>query len=245
MSGQIKKEEEIHSLFKEAVDLAVKNNNALLIYKVANKYRYGNGVEKHLLKAKTFYEKAADLGSVDALNKLAEMYEKGKGVQQDPKKALEFREEAQALTGKYWRAVPVELSNAGEVRPAKSIITHGNDGETTVKTDCSTPSLCQIRTLDFNVTEGNYRVSCGLKLEGTKGLDFAVFNPKTKGWLTELPHLKGGEYKVNETFAVPKGVTNLSMVFYTKQKGSSFDFTLKDLKIEKEENTKLISMQLD
>ena len=231
--------------FEKAVQVAEKRRNGSLIVKIADNYLLGLDVKKNKQKAKSLYEKAVNFGSVDALNKLAEMYKIGNGLKQDLKKAQDLLDEAQALTGKLWRTIPAVLSNAGQVRPAKSIIARGNNGEVTVKTDCSAPSLCQIRTLDFNVTEGNYKVSCGLKLGGTKGLDFAVFNPKTNGWLTELPHLKIGEYKVNETFAVPKDVTNLSVVFYTKEKGPSFDFTLKDLKIEKEENTKLISMQLD
>ena len=128
----------------------------------------------------------------------------------------------------------VELADAGRNNGAKSIISRANNGETTVRTDCSRALLSQIRTVDFDVKEGeNYKVSCDLNIGGAQGLDFAIFDTKKPRWVQEFPHLSVGESKINELFSIPKGVTNISLVFYTKAKGLSFDFTIKDFKVEK------------
>ena len=50
----------------------------------------GNGVTKDFKKAVSYYEKAVDLGSADAMNNLGFCYEEGKGVDQNYGKALEL-----------------------------------------------------------------------------------------------------------------------------------------------------------
>ena len=44
-----------------------------------------------------WYEKAAELGDLNATNDIAVLYEKGLGVEKDPTKAQEWRDKAKAL----------------------------------------------------------------------------------------------------------------------------------------------------
>ncbi len=62
----------------------------MAIYNVGCCYRHGNGVKKDTIKAIEWYQKGADLGSVDCMVSLAFMYEYGKGIKKDLGKAIEF-----------------------------------------------------------------------------------------------------------------------------------------------------------
>lgn len=57
-------------------------------------YKYGKGVEKNLVEAFDWYEKAAHLGDVIAMYNLAGMYENGEGIEKNPKKAFEWYKHA-------------------------------------------------------------------------------------------------------------------------------------------------------
>ena len=60
---------------------------------LGNLYLHGNGVQKDLQEAFSWFEKAAEKGDILAKECLADMYEKGKGVQQDLDKAKAYYQE--------------------------------------------------------------------------------------------------------------------------------------------------------
>jgi len=128
---------------------------------------------------------------------------------------------------------PLMWHNNYNDNAGKSTITEV-DGKYVVKTDCSKAILCQIRTENFDVKEGEeYELSYDLTIEGTQGLDFAVFNTKKKSWVKEFAHLDVGDKKGNESFVIPNTATNISLVFFTKKRGPSFNFTINDLILQK------------
>lgn len=68
---------------------AAKGELVLAIYELANCFRHGWGVpKKDLVAAKQYYETAANLGDVDAMNEVARCYETGEGTHKD--KVCEF-----------------------------------------------------------------------------------------------------------------------------------------------------------
>jgi len=50
-------------------------------------------------RAMKWYQKAASIGSVDAMDNLAIMYENGQGVKKDPKIAADWRQKAAEAKG--------------------------------------------------------------------------------------------------------------------------------------------------
>lgn len=72
-----------------------KGELVLAIYELGNSYRQGWGVEKDPVAAKEFYETAANLGDMDAMNEVAWCYEQGFGCKRDKKKAAQFYRRAE------------------------------------------------------------------------------------------------------------------------------------------------------
>jgi TPR repeat protein len=64
------------------------------MYKLGNLYDDGHGVAQDSAKAREWYEKAADKGSVEAMFTLGLHYDYGYGVAQDYAKAHEWYEKA-------------------------------------------------------------------------------------------------------------------------------------------------------
>ena len=64
------------------------------LFGVGLMYYQGDDIQKDYLEARTFFEKAADLGSKDALFYLGEMYKEGYGVKQDYPKARDYFDKA-------------------------------------------------------------------------------------------------------------------------------------------------------
>ena len=63
---------------------AAKGELVLAIYELANCFRHGWGVpKKDPVAAKQYYETAANLGDVDAMNEVARCYEVGEGTPKD------------------------------------------------------------------------------------------------------------------------------------------------------------------
>ena len=62
---------------------AAKGELVLAIYELANCFRHGWGLSKDPLAAKHYYETAANLGDVDAMNEVAWCYETGFGAVKD------------------------------------------------------------------------------------------------------------------------------------------------------------------
>ena len=65
-------------------------------YKLGIKYYYGNNVQKDYVKARKWFQEAAELGHADAQHKLGLMYRFGNGVSQDYEKAEEWFRKAAA-----------------------------------------------------------------------------------------------------------------------------------------------------
>ena len=62
---------------------AAKGELILAIYELANCFRYGWGVGKDPVAARSYYETAANLGDTDAMNETARCYEEGFGGKKD------------------------------------------------------------------------------------------------------------------------------------------------------------------
>jgi TPR repeat protein len=62
---------------------AAKGELVLAIYELGNCFRHGWGVAKDPVAARSYYETAANLGDVDALNEVARAYEEGFGGKKD------------------------------------------------------------------------------------------------------------------------------------------------------------------
>jgi TPR repeat protein len=62
---------------------AAKGELVLAIYELANCFRNGWGVERDPIAAKQYYETAANLGDIDAMNEVARCYEDGVGTKKD------------------------------------------------------------------------------------------------------------------------------------------------------------------
>ena len=63
-------------------------------YNLGCMYHYAEGVKVDYTKARELYEKAIELGHIDAISQLAYMYHKARGVKQDYDKAKELYERA-------------------------------------------------------------------------------------------------------------------------------------------------------
>ena len=68
------------------------NTIAEINFKLGILFLYGKGVERNPEKAIEYFEKAANLGSSNALNKLGFFFFRGEILDLDPKKALQFFE---------------------------------------------------------------------------------------------------------------------------------------------------------
>ena len=64
------------------------------LYQIGNQYYYGDGVEKDYVKARTYYNQAAEMGYADALNDLGVLYLYGYGVEQNFETARTYYERA-------------------------------------------------------------------------------------------------------------------------------------------------------
>ncbi|MCJ1479279.1 hypothetical protein MMC13_007964 [Lambiella insularis] len=62
---------------------AAKGELVLAIYELANCFRHGWGVDKDPVAARNYYETAANLGDIDAMNEAARCYEEGFGGKKD------------------------------------------------------------------------------------------------------------------------------------------------------------------
>lgn len=62
---------------------AAKGELVLAIYELANSYRHGWGVEKDKVAARNYYECAANMGDMDAMNEVARCYDEGDGGKKD------------------------------------------------------------------------------------------------------------------------------------------------------------------
>ncbi len=62
---------------------AAKGELVLALYELANSFRHGWGVEKDPVAARSYYETAANLGDIDAMNEVARCYEEGFGGKKD------------------------------------------------------------------------------------------------------------------------------------------------------------------
>ena len=62
---------------------AAKGELVLAIYELANSFRHGWGVQKDMVAARKYYETAANLGDMDAMNEVAQCYESGRGGPKD------------------------------------------------------------------------------------------------------------------------------------------------------------------
>ncbi len=67
---------------------AAKGELTLAIFELANCFRYGMGVKKDPIAAKQYYETAANLGDLDALNEIAWCYLEGFGCKKDKVSSL-------------------------------------------------------------------------------------------------------------------------------------------------------------
>ncbi|CAI3950761.1 tetratricopeptide repeat protein [Commensalibacter communis] len=78
-------------------------------------YQTGDyGVEKDSFAAKDWYEKAIQLGNVNAMNNLANMYSEGDGVPQDYAKAMELLKKADSLGSEYAAYNIASMYDSGE-----------------------------------------------------------------------------------------------------------------------------------
>jgi len=80
-------------IFKAAQD----SDNDLAKYLLGDCYRYGKGVDKNEYEAFNWYEKAAILNNMNAIDKIADCYFYGIGCDKDPTKAFENYEKAAEL----------------------------------------------------------------------------------------------------------------------------------------------------
>lgn len=62
---------------------AAKGELVLAMYELANSFRHGWGVDKDSVAARSYYETAANLGDIDAMNEVARCYEEGFGGKKD------------------------------------------------------------------------------------------------------------------------------------------------------------------
>jgi TPR repeat protein len=60
-----------------------KGELVLAIYELGNCFRHGYGVPKDPIAARSYYETAANLGDIDAMNETARCYEEGFGGKKD------------------------------------------------------------------------------------------------------------------------------------------------------------------
>lgn len=60
-------------------------------------YETGIGAKLEISSALSWYQKAAEKGSSNAMSKLAHLYENGIGVEQDPAKAKKWHVRSQAI----------------------------------------------------------------------------------------------------------------------------------------------------
>lgn len=77
-----------------AEETLVVGNEAEELFRLAERYREGKGIEKDLSKAFELYKKAAELGHVNAQTKLGYCYNYGEGVAQDYNEAVRWYREA-------------------------------------------------------------------------------------------------------------------------------------------------------
>ena len=94
------------------------------MYKWAERYRKGEGVEKDPAKAVELYRIVAETGNVWAKYQLAESYRKGEGIEKDPARAVELYRIA-AETGNVWAKYQLAESyrkgEGVEKDPAKAV----------------------------------------------------------------------------------------------------------------------------
>lgn len=81
---------------------AAKGELVLAIYELANSFRHGWGVQKDMVAARKYYETAANLGDMDAMNEVARCYESGQGGPKD-RVSPDFFSNSAKETRKYGR----------------------------------------------------------------------------------------------------------------------------------------------
>ncbi|KAF2459927.1 hypothetical protein BDY21DRAFT_260495, partial [Lineolata rhizophorae] len=85
---------------------AAKGELVLAIFELANCFRHGWGVKKDPVAAKSYYETAANLGDMDAMNEIAWCYLEGFGCKKDKFKAAQFlrlaEEKGSSQVGNSW-----------------------------------------------------------------------------------------------------------------------------------------------
>jgi TPR repeat protein len=79
-----------HATEMAALVKRAESNDAIAQIELGEKYLEGNGVEKDLIKAKTWFENAEITGNSNALYRLGKIYDQGLGLPKDEKKAVEL-----------------------------------------------------------------------------------------------------------------------------------------------------------
>lgn len=97
---QLEGKDKYEEAFK-AYEEAVKLNYNKALFKVGHFYRFGLGVDKDLIKAMYYFQKAAKAGNVDAMQNIGIMYYSGEGVEKSYEEAKIWFKKQQNLAMVY------------------------------------------------------------------------------------------------------------------------------------------------
>ena len=198
-----KEYERAYGLFEDAIE-----DNSDAMVNLAFMHMKGNGCSPSQLKAKEWFEKAAEKGNAHALNSLGIFYEKGIGVSADEKTSFEYYRraadaghvDAQAKTGILYRqqgkndkAMQYLIAAAhNDNAQAQEIITYVSNAELASKRNEAFHSLDESkqRTLIENLIETKIRPTLAVDGGGIELVNF-VSGDTPQVWLTYLGACSG------------------------------------------------------